>query len=85
MAGDVLFVAGEPMKFDEPSYQNYVAAYGGKLGGRLLALSASDGGELAEYELEAAPAWDSLAVANRQVYLSLADGTVQCLGQQGER
>ncbi len=81
MAGTVLFVAGEPMKFDDPSYKNYVAAYNGKLGGRLLAVSATDGRKLAEYKLNAAPVWDSIAIANRQLYIGLADGTVQCLGQ----
>ncbi|UCG58464.1 MAG: PQQ-binding-like beta-propeller repeat protein, partial [Phycisphaerales bacterium] len=82
MAGNVLFVAGEPMKFDDPSYKNYVAAYNGELGGRLLAVSAIDGKKLAEYKLNAAPVWDGLAVANGQLYIGLADGTVQCLGQQ---
>ena len=81
MGGDVLFVAGEPMKFDNPSYENYVAAYAGKLGGRLLAISATDGKQLAEYKLKAAPAWDSIAIANRQLYIALANGTVQCLGE----
>jgi hypothetical protein len=81
MAGNVLFVAGEPMKFDDPSYKNYVAAYNGQLGGRLLAVSATDGKRLAEYKLNAAPAWDSIAIANRHLYIGLADGTVQCLGQ----
>jgi outer membrane protein assembly factor BamB len=81
MAGDVLFVAGEPMKFDDPSYENYVSAYNGELGGRLLAVSATDGRKLAEYELDAAPVWDSIAIANGQLYIALEDGTVQCLGQ----
>ena len=81
MAGDVIFVAGEPMKFDDPSYKNYVAAYNGQLGGRLLAVSAADGKQLAEYKLNAAPAWDGIAIANEQLYISLADGTVQCFGK----
>jgi hypothetical protein len=81
MAGDVLFVAGEPMRFDEPTYKKYVAAYNGRLGGRLLAVSAIDGKQLAEYKLNAAPAWDSIAIANGQLYIGLEDGTVQCLGQ----
>ncbi len=81
MAGGVLYVAGEPMAFDAPTYQNYVAAYNGQLGGRLLAVSATDGTKLAEYQLNAAPVWDSIAIANEQLYVSLADGTVQCLGQ----
>ena len=80
MAGNVLFVAGEPMKFDDPSYRNYVAAYNGELGGRLFAVSAINGKKLAEYKLNAAPVWDGIAIANGQVYISLADGTVQCLG-----
>jgi outer membrane protein assembly factor BamB len=81
MAGKVLFVAGEPMKFDDPSYKNYIAAYNGELGGRLLAVSAIDGKKLAEYKLNAAPVWDGIAIANEQLYIGLADGTVQCLGQ----
>jgi hypothetical protein len=81
MAGDVLFVAGEPMKFDDPGYKNYVAAYNGRLGGRLIAVSATDGSQLAEYKLNAAPAWDGIAIANKHLYIALADGTVQCLGQ----
>ncbi|MFV1965738.1 MAG: PQQ-binding-like beta-propeller repeat protein [Pirellulaceae bacterium] len=85
MAGNVLFVAGEPMEFDDPSYKTYVAAYNGELGGRLLAISASGGTELAEYKLNAAPVWDSIALANGQLYISLADGTVQCFGQYAVR
>jgi outer membrane protein assembly factor BamB len=81
MAGGVLFVAGEPMRFDDPTYKNYVAAYNGQLGGRLLAVSATDGKQLAEYKLNAAPAWDSIAIANGQLYIGLEDGAVQCLGQ----
>ncbi len=81
MAGNVLFVAGEPMKLDNPSYQNYVAAYNGQLGGRLLAVSATDGKQMAEYKLNAAPIWDSIAIANGQLYIGLEDGTLQCLGQ----
>ncbi len=81
MAGNVLFVAGEPVKLDDYSYKTYVAAYNGELGGRLLALSATDGTQLAEYKLNAAPVWDSIAVADGRLYISLADGTVQCFGQ----
>ena len=82
MAADILFVAGEPMKFSNSSYQTYVDAYTGKLGGRLLAVSAADGKQLAEYSLEAAPAWDSIAIANGQLFICLADGTVQCFGEE---
>ena len=69
------------MSFEEANYVDYVAAYDGQRGGRLLAVSAKDGRQLAEFELEAAPAWDSLAVAKGKLYMSLRDGTVVCLGQ----
>jgi len=69
------------MKFKDPSWRNYVAAYNGQLGGQLLALSAADGKELATYKLQAAPVWDSIAVAKGHLYISLADGTVQCMGE----
>jgi len=82
LAGDVLFVAGEPMKLADPSYKTYVDAYTGKLGGRLLAASAADGKQLAEHRLDAAPVWDSIAVANGQVFICLADGTVRCFGRE---
>ena len=52
MAGDVLFVAGEPMKFDEPTYQKYVAAYNGQTGreivGRVRQRRQTVGGAQAE-------------------------------------
>ncbi len=85
MAGDMLFVAGEPMQFADPSYKNYVAAYNGKLGGRLLAISASDHTQLADYELNAAPVWDSIAIANHHLYISLQDGTVECFMKGGNK
>ena len=80
-AGDVLVVAGEPMKFEDPSWQNYVASYNGALGGALVLVSAVDGKEIASYELPSAPVWDSIAVARGYVYISLADGTIQCMGK----
>ncbi|MDP7287900.1 MAG: PQQ-binding-like beta-propeller repeat protein [Phycisphaerae bacterium] len=80
-AGEVIFVAGEPMKFKDPTWRNYVDAYNGKLGGSLLALSAADGKEILRYKLPAAPVWDSIAIARGRLYISLADGTVQCMGR----
>jgi outer membrane protein assembly factor BamB len=77
-AGDIIFVAGEPMKFKNHSFKTYVSAYKGELGGRLLAVSATSGKILAEYKLDAAPVWDSLAIANGRLIISLTDGTVHC-------
>lgn len=81
-AGDVIFVAGEPMKFENPTWQNYTAAYRGKLGGKLVAVSAASGKQIAECELDAAPVWDSIAVAQNQLFVSLADGTIQCMSEE---
>jgi outer membrane protein assembly factor BamB len=81
-AGDVIFVAGEPMKFNSPTWQNYAAAYRGELGGRLVAVSVASGEQIAEYELRAAPAWDSIAVAENRLVISLVDGTIQCMTGQ---
>jgi len=81
ITGKAMAMAGDEQNIDDPSYKNYVAAYNGELGGRLFAVSATDGTKLAEYKLNAAPVWDSIAIANGQLYISLADGTVQCLGQ----
>jgi len=83
-AADVIFVAGEPMKFDEPTWQNYEASYTGKRGGKLLAISATDGKLLAEHRLPTAPVWDSIAVARGCLYISLADGSVECRGRAAE-
>jgi len=80
-AGDVIFVAGEPMKFGDPTWQSYAAAYRGKLGGVLVAVSAANGKQIAECKLDAAPVWDSIAVAQNQLLISLADGTIQCMGE----
>ena len=77
-AGDIVFVAGEPMKFDKPTIENYVAAYGGQLGGRLVAVSAKDGKPLAEYKLDAPPVWDSLAAVQGKLFLCTADGQLRC-------
>jgi hypothetical protein len=76
LAGDVLFVAGTPVAFPE---DDLARAYEGRMGGILWAASASSGDRLAEYPLDAPPAWDSLAAANGLLFLSLTDGRVVCL------
>jgi len=77
LAGDVLFVAGTPVVFPE---DDLAKAYEGRMGGVLWAASASTGEKLAEYTLDAPPAWDGLAAANGMLFLSLADGRVVCMG-----
>jgi hypothetical protein len=77
LADDVLFVAGTPVVFPQ---RDLAKAYEGRMGGTLWAASASTGEKLAEYTLDAPPAWDSLAAANGLLFLSLADGRVVCMG-----
>jgi outer membrane protein assembly factor BamB len=77
LAGDVLFVAGTPVTFPK---DDLAKAYEGRMGGILWAASASTGEKLAQYTLDAPPAWDSIAAANGLLFLSLADGRVICMG-----
>jgi len=79
LADDVLFVAGTRAHFPPRNpVTKYEQAYEGKLGGVLWAASAKDGSKLAEYKLDAAPAWDSLAVADGRLYICTADGRLTC-------
>jgi len=76
LAGDVLFVAGTPVAFPA---DDLAKAYEGRMGGILWAASATTGEKLAEQKLDAPPAWDSMAVADGHLYLSLAGGRVTCM------
>ena len=79
MADNVLFVAGTPVAFPAG---DLAKAYEGRMGGVLWVASATTGEKLAEYKLDAAPAWDGMAVANGRLYLSLSDGRVTCMGKK---
>ncbi|MFW6171402.1 MAG: hypothetical protein ACODAD_12995, partial [Planctomycetota bacterium] len=48
--------------------------------GRLLAVSASDGETLADYELQSPPVFDGMAVADQRLYVSTKAGKVVCMG-----
>jgi len=54
------------------------AAIGGRKGGLLLVVSASDGKKLAEYKLESIPVWDGMAAANNRLYLATKNGKIIC-------
>ena len=78
LAEDKLFVAGPPdvIPEDDPA-----AAFEGRMGGDLWALSATDGMTLAKLKrLAAPPVYDGLIAANGALYLSTADGKVHCFG-----
>jgi len=45
----------------------------------LMAVSTSDGTELAQYRLDSSPIFDGMAAANGRLYLSLENGQVLCM------
>ena len=80
LAGDKLFVAGPPAVIPE---DDPAAAFEGRMGGDLWALSATDGRTLAKLErLTAPPVYDGLIAADGALYLSTTDGNVHCFGAE---
>ncbi len=94
-ANDKLFIAGPPDLIDEEdTFQRTMArdpnlasqliqqddALAGKAGGLMRVVSAADGSTLAEYQLDALPAWDGMAAASGRLYMSTTDGNVICYG-----
>jgi hypothetical protein len=92
LADRTLFVAGPPDVVDEeeiwgrtlePQVQAKLkaqsAALDGSNGSLLWAVSAANGEQLAQYELESVPAWDGMAAANGRLYLSMKNGRVLCM------
>jgi hypothetical protein len=79
LAGGQLFIAGPP---DVVDTSDPMAAFEGRKGAVLRAYSATDGTMLAEYKLEAPPVFDGLIAANEQLYLSLENGTILCIGSR---
>ena len=97
LAKNVLFVAGVPDVSDEeeaakalshPDTQRRLAeqsaAFEGRLGGLLLAVSPKDGTKLAAYKLDAMPRFDGLIAVAGRLYLVTIDGKVVCLGADGK-
>ena len=93
LAGDALFVAGPPdvvdteltmLHLSDPQTHaklaQQTAAFEGRMGGRLQVVSASDGKELTEIELDAPPVFDGMAAAGERLYLATTDGNVICYG-----
>jgi outer membrane protein assembly factor BamB len=77
LAGEQLFVAGPP---DVVDAVDPMAAFEGRKGALLRAYSAMDGTMLAEHKLQAPPVFDGLIAANGQLFLSLENGTILCIG-----
>jgi outer membrane protein assembly factor BamB len=92
-AGSTLLVAGPPnfvdedeaaRSMDDPKIQarliDQAAAFQGRKGAVLAAVSAADGKGLASYRLASMPVFDGMAAAGGRLYLATTDGKVLCLG-----
>jgi outer membrane protein assembly factor BamB len=75
VAGDTLFAAGSPDVIDKADPW---AAYEGRVGGSLLAVSAADGKPEAEYQLDAPPVLDGMAASRGRLLVCTIDGKVLC-------
>jgi len=89
LTGNTLFVAGPDNPAEEVPHEPVetdalAAAIESPEGGKLLAISPSDGSILATYELEAPPVFDGLIAADRRLYMSTADGRVICLTEDNK-
>jgi len=93
LAGETLLVAGPPdvLSEDEAFNQPFDpevkakateqdAAYEGKCGAVLMALSTTDGKTLCQLDLAAPPVWDGMAVAEDRLYMATVNGKVVCMG-----
>jgi outer membrane protein assembly factor BamB/SAM-dependent methyltransferase len=47
----------------------------------LMAISASDGTELARYQLDSTPVFDGMAAAHGRLYVSMQDGSLLCMSE----
>ena len=93
---DQLLVAGHPDFIDErrayrlpddpevhEQLQRQADALEGRCGGRLWAVSKSDGQPAARYRLASPPVFDGMAAAGGRLFLATLDGAVLCLGDKG--
>jgi len=79
VGGETLLCAGTPDTLDP---EEPWAAYEGKRGGVLFALSTADGTEKAKLKLEAAPVYDGMAITDGRLYLSTVSGTLLSIGDR---
>ena len=97
LAKNALFATGPPDVEDEELAVNMIsdaemqrrlaeqsAAFEGRRGGLLVAVSPTDGKKLAAYRLDFAPRFDGLIAANGRLYCCTLDGAVVCLGDKGK-
>lgn len=76
-AGDKLIAAGPPDVLDD---KDPYAAFEGRKGAKLVALSAKDGKPLTTRLLDSPPVFDGMIAVRGRVLVSLEDGSLMCLG-----
>ena len=74
LAGDILFAAGSG-----PAPGKASGKQGASATPLLLALSASDGSELARYPIAAPPVFNGMAAAGGELFLTLENGQLLCM------
>ncbi len=89
VAGEKMFLAG-PSEMTETkggggsldlvNPADALAAWEGKKGVMLWAVSTKDGKKLAETKLDSLPVWDGMAAIDGRLYLATQDGKVVCFG-----
>ena len=97
LANDTLLVAGPPDLMDEEyTFERIMEndhavddllrkqdeALDGKVGGKLLAVSVSNGDQSQELKLDSLPVWDGMAVANGSLFVATKDGSVVKFGKK---
>ena len=76
LADKTLFAAGPPDVLDP---NDPLAAFEGRKGALMWAVSAEGGTKLAEYKLDSPPVFDGMIAANGSLYMSTTDGRVVCM------
>ena len=80
-AGDILFASGWPDAVTIFDQANSNATERELQSPKLWAISTKDGYTMAEYELDALPVFDGVAVAYGRLFMTLQDGKVICFGE----
>ncbi|MCP4644086.1 MAG: PQQ-binding-like beta-propeller repeat protein [bacterium] len=82
LAQDTLFIAGPPDAGH--TSEEALASLRGERGALLWAVSAADGAQLAEMEMDSPPVFDGMAVAYGRIYMTTMDGRVVCMAGREE-
>jgi hypothetical protein len=80
LADNTLFVAGAPDVLDP---KDPLGAFEGRKNAVLVAVSAEDGGKLAEYKLDSPPVFDGMIAAEGRLFICGRDGKLLCMGVRG--